>query len=268
MSQDMFSLRGKIAMVAGANGILGPVFSDALAAAGADVIVADTVPPERLAEEITQRHGVRTRAIGIDLRDAAGTRAAIDGIEAGFGPIDVFHGNAASKGASLEAFFAEDEAYDPAVWREIVSVNLDGLFFAATAAGRHMAARGSGSVVLTTSIYGLMAPDQRIYEGAEYLGRPIRSPAVYSASKAGVVGLVRHLAALWGGRNVRVNAIAPGGVGSGQNGVFHQNYSRRVPMGRMARPEEMVGALVFLASDASSYITGQTIAVDGGLSCW
>ena len=268
MSTELFSLKGKTAMVAGAAGILGPVFSSALAAAGADLVLADIAAPDELAENLARQHGVRTRAVGLDLRDAASVRRTIDEIEASFGPLDIFHGNAASKGKSLETFFDEDEEYDPEVWREIMSVNLDGLFFAATAAGRHMTARGHGSVVLTTSIYGLAAPDQRIYDGAEYLGRSIRSPAVYSASKAGVTGLMRHLAALWGKHNVRVNAIAPGGVGSGQNGVFHQNYSRRVPMGRMARAEEMAGALLFLASDASSYVTGQTIAVDGGLTCW
>ena len=264
----IFSLQDKTAMVAGAAGILGPVFCDALAAAGANVVLVDKAAPAELAAEIAVRHKVRTKAVALDLRDVGATRVAIDTLDAEFGPLDIFHANAASKGDSLASFFAEDEDYDPVVWREIVSVNLDALFFAAAAAGRNMAKRGKGSIILTTSIYGLGAPDQRIYEGSQYLGSPIRSPAVYSASKAGVVGLMRHLAALWGHRNVRVNAIAPGGVQSGQNLVFDNNYSRRVPMGRMARPEEMAGAAVFLASDAASYVTGQTIAIDGGLGCW
>lgn len=268
MSQRLFSLNGQVAMVAGASGILGPVFCHALAAAGADVVVADIASPDQLAEDIAKCHGVRTLALAFDLRDPAEVRTKIDSVEKTFGSLDFFHGNAATKSASLEAFFTEDEAYDPEVWREVVSVNLDGLFFAAAAAGRHMVTRRRGSIVLTSSIYGMTAPDQRIYEGAEYLGRQIRSPAVYSASKAGVIGLVRHLAALWGPSNVRVNAIAPGGVSSGQNGLFHQNYSKRIPLGRMAQPQEMTGALIFLASNASSYVTGQVIAVDGGLTCW
>ena len=268
MTQPMFQLDGKVAMIAGASGILGPVFCEALAAAGADLVLADSAAPDALAESIARRHGVRTLAVALDLRDPIDVRAKIDSIEDSFGPLDVFHGNAATKGDSLEAFLAEDEEYDPQVWREVFRVNLDGLFFAATAAGRHMVKRRRGSIVLTSSIYGLTAPDQRIYQGAEYLGRPLRSPAVYSASKAGVVGLVKHLAALWGAANVRVNAIAPGGVSSGQNGVFHDNYSKRIPMGRMALPEEIAGALIFLASDAASYVTGQVIAVDGGLTCW
>jgi NAD(P)-dependent dehydrogenase (short-subunit alcohol dehydrogenase family) len=125
-----------------------------------------------------------------------------------------------------------------------------------------------GSIVQTSSIYGLVAADPRIYEGSEYLGRPINTPAVYAASKAAVVGLTRHLAAHWGGRGIRVNAVAPGGVASGQNETFQRRYSALVPMGRMAEAEEVVGAVLFLASDASSYVTGQTLAVDGGWTAW
>lgn len=132
-----------------------------------------------------------------------------------------------------------------------------------------MIAQGKGgSIIQTASIYGIMAPDKRIYEGSFYLGRQISSPAVYSASKASVVGLTKYLAAYWAEHGIRVNAITPGGVESGQNDVFKQKYSARVPMERMARPEEMVGALLYLASDASSYVTGHNIVVDGGLNCW
>jgi NAD(P)-dependent dehydrogenase (short-subunit alcohol dehydrogenase family) len=149
-----------------------------------------------------------------------------------------------------------------------MAVNLDGMFLVAREIGQRMARRGGGSIIQTASIYGALAPDQRIYEGSEYLGRPINTPPVYSASKAGVIGLTRHLAAYWADKGVRVNAITPGGVESGQNDTFQRRYAARVPMGRMARRDEMVGALIFLASDASSYITGQNIMVDGGLSAW
>ena len=114
----------------------------------------------------------------------------------------------------------------------------------------------------------MAAPDQRIYQGSEYNGRPINTPAIYSASKAGLDGLTRYLAALWGHRNVRVNTLTPGGVSSGQNETFDRRYSARVPMDRMAKADELVGALVFLASDASSYVNGQNLIVDGGLTAW
>jgi NAD(P)-dependent dehydrogenase (short-subunit alcohol dehydrogenase family) len=149
-----------------------------------------------------------------------------------------------------------------------MAVNLDGMFNVAQVFGTLMAERGYGSIVQTASIYGLMAPDQRIYEGSEYLGRAINTPAVYTASKAGVIGLTKHLATYWGAQGVRVNTLTPGGIESGQNDTFKQRYGARVPLGRMARADEMVGAMLFLVSDAASYVTGQNIVVDGGLSAW
>jgi NAD(P)-dependent dehydrogenase (short-subunit alcohol dehydrogenase family) len=150
-----------------------------------------------------------------------------------------------------------------------MGVNIDGMFLMAQAAGRQMVAQGrGGSIIQTASIYGVVAPDQRIYEGSEYLGRPINTPAAYSASKAAVIGLTRYLASYWGANAIRVNTLTPGGVESGQNEVFSRKYSARVPLARMARADEMQSALLFLASDASSYMTGQNLIVDGGLTCW
>jgi NAD(P)-dependent dehydrogenase (short-subunit alcohol dehydrogenase family) len=150
-----------------------------------------------------------------------------------------------------------------------MSVNIDGMFLMAKKCGKHMLDHGKGgSIVQTASIYGIMAPDQRIYENSEYMGVEINTPAVYSASKGAVIALSRYLAAYWGSKNIRVNTLTPGGVESGQNEEFTSRYSERVPMGRMAHANEMVGALVYLASDASSYVNGQNIVVDGGLSSW
>jgi NAD(P)-dependent dehydrogenase (short-subunit alcohol dehydrogenase family) len=124
------------------------------------------------------------------------------------------------------------------------------------------------SIIQTASIYGVVGPDQRIYKGSEYLDREINTPAVYSASKAAVIGLTSYLAAYWGKNNIRVNSLTPGGIESGQNEAFTQLYSNRVPLGRMGRIDELSSALIFLASDASSYVTGQNLVVDGGLNCW
>jgi len=149
-----------------------------------------------------------------------------------------------------------------------MAVNLDGAFLVARAVGRRMAERGRGSIVQIASIYGLLGPDQRIYEGSEYLGRPINTPPVYTASKAGVIGLTKHLATYWGHRGVRVNTLTPGGVASGQNATFQSKYGARIPLGRMARAEEIVGAMLFLASDASGFVSGHNLVVDGGLAAW
>ena len=125
-----------------------------------------------------------------------------------------------------------------------------------------------GSIIQTASIYGVLAPDDRVYEGSSYNAQQISTPPVYAASKAAIVGLTRYLAARWAKHGVRVNTLTPGGVQSGQNETFVSRYSARVPMGRMAAADDMVGAVIFLASDASAYITGQNIVVDGGLSAW
>jgi NAD(P)-dependent dehydrogenase (short-subunit alcohol dehydrogenase family) len=143
------------------------------------------------------------------------------------------------------------------------------MFLMAQAVGKQMVIQGKGgSIIQTASIYGVMGPDHRIYEGSFYLGREINTPAVYSASKAGVIGLTRHLATYWADKGIRVNTLTPGGTESGQNDEFKKRYSARIPLGRMANAYEMVGALLYLASDASSYVTGQNIIIDGGLNAW
>ena len=131
-----------------------------------------------------------------------------------------------------------------------------------------MAARGHGSIINILSIYGVVAPDQRIYEGSEYNGQAINTPAIYSASKAAVWGLTRYLASYWGYRGIRVNAVTPGGVLSGQNETFVKRYSEKVPLNRMANPEEIASAILFLANDNSSYVNGHNLVVDGGFTIW
>jgi len=150
-----------------------------------------------------------------------------------------------------------------------MAVNVDGMFLVAQAIGKQMVFQGKGgSIIQTASIYGVMAPDHRIYEGSYYLERQINTPAVYTASKAAVIGLTKHLATYWAEKGIRVNTLTPGGTESGQNDEFKRRYAARIPLGRMANASEMVGALLYLASDASSYVTGQNIIVDGGLECW
>lgn len=266
----LFDLSGRVAVVTGGTGILGRHFCAALADHGAAVAVIDLdeAACTAQAQELRETYGVAALGVGCDIADPAAVTAMAARVEAGLGPVDILHNNAASKSASLDAFLAPLESYDLETWRQVMAVNIDGMFLVAQAIGARMAGRGRGSIIQTASIYGLMAPDFRIYEGSSYNGRPITTPPVYTASKAAVLGLTKHLAVYWGGRGVRVNAITPGGVESGQNDTFKARYGARIPMGRMAQAEEMTGALVFLASDAASYITGQNIVVDGGLNAW
>lgn len=206
--------------------------------------------------------------------DLSTESSVVDGwalIEENHGIPDVLVNNAASKSSDVRAFFRPFEETVVSVWDEVMSVNLTGMMLMCREHGRRMrAADRGGSIINIASVYAVVAPDQRIYEGSSYpdLGGAINTPAVYSASKAGVLGLTRHLAAYWGQSRIRVNAISPGGISSGQNETFRTRYSSRVPIGRMADAKEIDGALIYLASDASSYVTGQNIVVDGGLSAW
>ena len=271
MTSRGFDLAGKIAVVTGAAGILGPHFASGLAEFGADValIDLDASALAKTAETIGRRHGGRrVIAVPCDITAEDQVRTAIARVERELGEIDILHNNAATKGDEVRKFFEPLETFELETWRKVMAVNIDAMFMMAREVGQRMAARRRGSIIQTASIYGVVAPDQRIYEGSHYLGGAINTPPVYSASKSAVIGLTRHLAAYWGPSNVRVNAITPGGVESGQNETFSRLYSARVPLGRMARADELVGALVFLASDASSYVTGQNIVVDGGLTAW
>ncbi len=265
-----FDLGGKVALVTGGAGILGRHFCAALADSGADVAVLDLSPTavQEVASEISACFGVRAIGFAADVADQTSVRQAVAEVESMLGPIDVLHNNAAGKGEDLKRFFAAPEEYAPDTWRQIMAVNLDGMFWMAQAVGERMAARRRGSIIQTASIYGILGPDQRIYEGSHYLGGAINTPPVYAASKAGVVGLTTYLATYWAAKGVRVNCLTPGGVESGQNETFKQNYAARTPLGRMAHAHEMTGALLFLASDAASYVTGQNVVVDGGWSAW
>lgn len=266
-----FRLDGKTVLLTGAAGILGRRFAKGLAEFGANLALVDLKKDgaEEIAQELSQSYNVRTQSYACDVSNPESVENTVSSIHKDFGSIDVLHNNAASKSDDLNAFFASFEEYSIHEWRKIMSVNVDGYFLMAQAVGKRMLQQKSGgSIVQTASIYGVVSPDQRIYEGSYYLGRSINTPAVYCASKAAVIGLTKYLAAYWASQNIRVNTLTPGGNESGQNEEFQRRYSARVPLGRMGKPDEMVGALIYLASDASSYVTGQNLVVDGGLTAW
>lgn len=265
-----FDLSGQVAIVTGGVGILGQHFCKGLAESGAEVAIFDQNLEEtqEVARDLAKRYGVKSRGYKCDVSDPISTKEMVDQVVLDFGKIDVLHNNAACKSENLNEFFAPFEDYRLDQWREIMSVNIDGMFLMAQAVGKQMIKQNKGgSIIQTASIYGVMAPDQSIYEGSLYLGREINTPAVYTTSKAAVIGLTKHLAAYWAKEGIRVNTLTPGGTESGQNDEFKRRYSARVPIGRMASASEMVGALLYLASGASSYVTGQNIIIDGGLDC-
>ncbi|MFD0673672.1 SDR family oxidoreductase [Cohnella sp. GCM10027633] len=269
--RNLYSLNNKTAIVTGGGGILGKHFCSALCDFGANVAVVDINEDavHNVAHELVNKYGVKADGFICDVASPDSVAKLIADVVAHFGSIDILHNNAASKSKDLNQFFAPFEEYSLEQWREVMSVNIDGMFLMAQAVGKQMIKQGTGgSIIQTASIYGIMAPDQRIYEGSSYMGVTINTPAVYSASKAAVVGLTKYLATYWADQNIRVNTLTPGGNESGQNEEFIRKYSNRIPLGRMGYPHEMTGALIYLASDASSYMTGQNLIVDGGLHAW
>lgn len=268
---DSFRLTGKTALVTGAAGVIGRKVCAGLAESGANVIVADINEEEAItfANELRASYDVEATGIGCNVADPEQVSRMVERSVSIMGEINILHNNAASKSSNLEQFLAPFEEYSLEQWREVMSVNLDGIFLVAQKVGKQMIKQGNGgSIIQTASIYGILAPDHRIYEGSHYMGRPITSPAVYSASKGGVVALTKYLSTYWSKHGIRVNTITPGGVENGQNDEFKQKYSERIPLGRMASADEMVGAVLYLASDASRYVTGHNLIVDGGLHAW
>ena len=269
--KNLFDLTGRVAVVTGGTGIQGTRITRGLAAHGADVAVidldADTT--KALAEEIMNEHGVKAIGVKCDVSDKAQVDAMVGRVTGELGGVRVLHNNAASKTDNPADFFVPFEDFDFDVWRGIMSVNIDGMFLVAQAVGKQMVAQGKGgSIIQTASTYGLVGPDFGIYKGSEYMGHTITTPAAYAASKGAVIALTRYLATYWGDKGIRVNTLVPGGIESGQNETFQKNYGARTPLGRMADVDEMIGAVMYLASDASSYMTGQMMVVDGGWTAW
>ena len=261
-----FRVDDKVALVTGGAGLLGRRFCEGLMQAGANVAMVDI---DSAVYDVAAQLGPRAAGFVCDVADSSSAQSCIAAVLERYGAIDILLNNAATKTVDVRAFFAPFEEYSIDTWREVMSVNIDGMFLMAQSVGRHMLARGQGgSIVQTASIYGLVGPDDRIYEGSHYLGGPINTPAVYAASKAAVLGLTRWLATHWAKAGIRVNCLVPGGVSSGQNNAFAQRYAEKVPLGRMAVDDEMVPALLYLASEASSYVTGQALVVDGGWTAW
>jgi NAD(P)-dependent dehydrogenase (short-subunit alcohol dehydrogenase family) len=259
---DGFRLDQKVLVITGAAGILGTAAVARFIEAGARVCALDisNVALERLGAG----HDSLLK-IPVNVTDAESLRLAHQQLKSHWGNADVLFNNAATKS---ENFFSPFEEFPLKDWNEVMAVNLTGAMLCCQVFGAPMAARRSGAIVNTLSIYGIVAPDQRIYEGSEYMGQSINTPAIYSASKAGLWGLTQYLASYWGPRGVRVNAVTPGGIFSGQNPTFVERYSERVPMHRMGSEAEVVNAMTFLASDASSYINGHNLVVDGGWTVW
>jgi NAD(P)-dependent dehydrogenase (short-subunit alcohol dehydrogenase family) len=257
------NVEGKRILLVGATGILGSNYARALASEGAQLVLADL--PATNVLELAKELGAQ--AVTMDIGNEADVVRAVAEAEAMLGGFDGVVNNAAVTGdvlTKMGAAFAPFEEYPLDLWQKTLDINLTGTFLVAREAGKRMKAAGKGGVLVNvSSIYGVHGPDHRIYDG-----QPFSSFPGYSASKAGVIGLTKWLATWWGADGIRVNCLVPGGVQGKQNEAFVKAYSNRIPLGRMARPEDMTGMMIYLLSDASSYCTGAIYDVDGGLGAW
>jgi 2-deoxy-D-gluconate 3-dehydrogenase len=272
--QEKFDLAGRAALVTGGAGLLGAEFSRTLAEAGASVAVVDlnAAGAEKVAADLTQA-GYRAKGYATDITRPEAVNGLVEAVLADFERLDILVNSAAldpkfdpqalQKGITPGKF----EDYPLEQWNAALQVNLTGTFLVTQACVRPMLRQGAkGSIINICSTYGLNGPDQRIYLKE---GRPqTYKPVYYTVTKAGVLGFTKYLAAYYMGTQIRVNALTPGGVFNNHDETFTANYSARTILGRMARRDEMNGALLFLASEASSYMTGGNLIVDGGWTAW
>jgi NAD(P)-dependent dehydrogenase (short-subunit alcohol dehydrogenase family) len=258
-SGHLFDIQDKIVVVTGGAGQLGREFGRSLAEAGAYVALLDRV---------SAPDAERTISIACDVTDRASLEDAMRRIEAEWGTP---HGlvNAAAIDSPPNAPPEENgpfETYPLASWERIMAVNVTGTFLCCQVFGGAMAARGSGSIINVASIYGMVSPDQALYQYRRDRGEVFYKPVAYSASKSAIYNLSRYLAVYWGARSVRVNTVTFGGVANNQDPAFLAGYHAKVPLKRMANKQEYSGVVQFLLSDASSYMTGSNVVVDGGFT--
>lgn len=272
---NLFLLNNKVIIITGAAGLLGRQHADVIASAGGNPILLDIQkePVEEMAESLSKKYGVKALGYSVNITKEGEIEKNCKEIIKQFGKIDGLVNNAANNPKvddSSEKNFSRLENFPLDVWNDDIAVGLTGAFLCSKHYGYEISKNPQGGTILNiSSDLGLIAPDQRLYKKENTLEelQPVK-PVTYSAVKAGLIGLTRYLATYWANKNVRCNAICPGGVENNQNEAFLKEVNARIPLGRMAKPDEYQGLVQFLLSDASSYINGSIIAADGGRSVW
>ena len=270
-AHTLFDLTGRVAIVTGGAGLLGYHHGAILAAAGAHVVLLDLAAanPAMRAEQLQLAHGPECLGLAVNITSEASIEEARDKIVAQFGRVDILINNAANNPKVEDAKPGEQwsrlENFPVQVWNDDIAVGLTGAFLCSRVFGAEMVKRNAGVILNVASDLGVIAPDQRLYRkgGLPEEQQPVK-PVTYSVVKTGLIGLTRYLSTYWTANSIRVNAISPGGVFNGQPTEFTDKLHALIPMARMANKDEYQGAVLFLCSDASSYMTGQNLIVDGG----
>lgn len=270
MVANLFDISGRVIVVTGGLGQLGRQFAAALLEQGARVAVVDLDAADKPLPPAFQAYADNCAMVSADVTERASLESALARIEATLGvPYGLVNNAAldsppnapAEENGPFETFPVES-------WERVMDVNVKGVFLACQVFGAAMAAAGRGSIINIGSTYGLVSPDHSLYEYRRRRGENFYKPVAYSASKSALINLTRYLGTYWGPQGVRVNLLAFGGVFNQQDAEFLQGYHARCPLGRMAREDEYNGAVVFLMSDAASYMTGSTMVLDGGWTAW
>jgi NAD(P)-dependent dehydrogenase (short-subunit alcohol dehydrogenase family) len=273
-AQALFDLTGRVAVITGGAGLLGTKHAEIIAAAGGSPVLLDLpqAKPEAAAAAIATKYGVDATGLVTDITQLAEVEKVRDELLARFRRIDILINNAANN-PKVESggskVWSRLENFPLDVWNDDLRVGLTGAFLCSRIFGSEMAKRGKGVILNIASDLAVIAPDQRLYrqQGLPEDEQPVK-PVTYSVVKTGLIGLTRYLATYWATSGVRVNAISPGGVFNNQPEAFLTELHQRIPLARMAHADEYQGSILFLCSDASSYMTGANLVVDGGRTCW
>ena len=273
---ELFRLDGRVAVITGGAGMLGMKHAEAIAEVGGIPILLD-VNEARIkggVKKLLEKFGPEANGFVVDITDLGGVERVIDEIIRKRGHIDILINNAAmTVGSNVgnRNYFAPFEEYDVGLWEQALRVSLTGSFICTQVIGKHMKERRSGVILNIASDVGVISPDHRIYRPDptdDYSGVPFNTPLSYIVAKAGLINLTRYLATYWAEYNIRVNALSPGGVYNNHDERFVKRLTQLIPLGRMATPDEYKGAVVFLVSDASAFLTGFNVVMDGGRSAW
>lgn len=263
-ARNLFDLSEKVIILTGAAGNLGSQYAEGLSEMGANVVLADLDYPrcKEIGKQLKLTNDVDPEPIKLDLTNKSSIKNLVSKTMKKYSKIDVLINNATYQGNDKirKTPFEELSLKD---WNDAIAVNLTGIFLMSQEVGKVMKKQKRGNIINISSTYGIVAPDQRIYGNSGQ-----NAGSFYSATKSGVINLTRYLASYWANTGIRVNAISPGGVERNQTRSFIKNYSSKTMLGRMARKDEYVGSIIYLCSDASSYMTGSNLIVDGGWTAW
>ena len=260
---NIFNLTNKVIILTGASGLLGTEYAHGLSQAGANVVLADLnfEKCKNLSLNLNKKYNVDSFPIKLDVTKTNSINMMIKKVIKKFSKIDILINNAYFSEAGYTKIKFEN--YDLDIWKKGLNVNLSGIFLCCQQIGKIMKKQKNGNIINISSIYGIVAPDQRIYGNTKII-----KSALYSVTKSGVLNFTRYLASYWRQDGIRVNTLSLGGVEENQNIIFKKNYSNKTMIGRMAKKDEYVGALIFLSSNASSYMTGSNLVIDGGWTAW